>query len=110
LNGVLNFSVLDGWWREGYNGENGWAIGTDSVLSDAEEQDAADAESLYETLEDTIVPLYYDRDSRNDVPVGWLRMVKESIRTLAPMFSTSRMLKEYASDMYAPAARHEPAD
>ena len=110
MNGVLNFSVLDGWWHEGYNGENGWAIGADSVLSDAEEQDAADAESLYETLEDTIVPLYYDRDSRNNVPVGWLRMVKESIRTLAPMFSTSRMLKEYASDMYAPAARNEPAD
>jgi starch phosphorylase len=110
LNGVLNFSVLDGWWREGYNGENGWAIGNDADYPDTEAQDAADAESLFETLENSIVPLYYDRDSRSDVPLGWMRMVKESIRTLAPMFSTARMLKEYASEMYVPAIRNEPFD
>lgn len=107
LNGVLNFSVLDGWWREGYNGENGWAIGTDQDYPDTEAQDAADAVSLFDTLEKSIVPLFYDRDDQTDLPLGWLRMMKESIRSLAPMFSTSRMLKEYTNEMYAPAARDE---
>jgi starch phosphorylase len=110
MNGVLNFSVLDGWWREGYNGENGWAIGGDADYADAEAQDAADAESLFDTLEQSIVPLYYDFDSHTGLPVGWLRMIKESIRTAAPMFSTSRMLKEYVTDMYVPAARNEPIE
>ncbi len=107
LNGALNFSVLDGWWREGYNGENGWAIGSDTDYDDSEAQDAADAEALFDTLEQAIVPLYYDVDSRSNVPTGWMRMVKESIRTIAPMFSTARMLKEYVDDMYAPAALGE---
>ena len=110
LNGVLNFSVLDGWWREGYNGENGWAIGGDTDYDDPEAQDAADAEALVGTLEQSIVPLYYDLDSRTGIPTGWMRMVKESIRTIAPMFSTSRMLKEYANDLYAPAAQGEDLD
>jgi starch phosphorylase len=104
LNGVLNFSVLDGWWREGYNGENGWAIGGDADYDDPEAQDAADAEVLFDTLEQEVVPLYYDVDSRTGVPAGWLRMVKESIRTVAPMFSTARMLKEYTTELYGPAA------
>ena len=104
LNGVLNFSVLDGWWREGFNGENGWAIGGDADYDDAEAQDAADAEALFDTLEQKIVPLYYDIDSRTGVPTGWMRMVKESIRTITPMFGTSRMLKEYVTEMYLPPA------
>ncbi len=102
-NGVLNFSVLDGWWREGYNGKNGWAIGDDVDHADSDEQDLADSESLYEILENEIVPLYYERDE-NYIPRGWLQRVKESIRTLAPMFSTSRMIKEYTAEMYVPAA------
>jgi starch phosphorylase len=102
-NGVLNCSVLDGWWREGYNGKNGWAIGDDVEYADQEEQDQADGESLYEILENEIVPLYYDRDE-NYVPRAWLQRVKASIRTLAPIFSTSRMLKEYTTEMYVPAA------
>lgn len=110
VNGVLNFSVLDGWWREGYNGENGWAIGGDTDYSDPEAQDAADAESLFDTLEQSIVPLYYDVDNRSGIPVGWIRMMKESIRTIGPMFSTARMLKEYATDMYAPAALDQPIE
>lgn len=110
VNGVLNFSVLDGWWREGYNGENGWAIGSDTDYSDPEAQDAADAESLFDTLEQSIVPLYYDVDNRSGIPVGWIRMMKESIRTIGPMFSTARMLKEYATDMYAPAALDQPVE
>ncbi len=104
LNGVLNFSVLDGWWREGYNGENGWAIGGDADYADPEAQDAADAEVLFDTLEQKVVPLYYEVDARTGIPAGWMRMVKESIRTIAPMFSTARMLKEYTSEMYVPAA------
>ncbi len=102
-NGVLNFSVLDGWWREGYNGKNGWAIGEDGEYANADEQDEADAESLYEILENEIVPLFYNRDE-NFVPRAWLQRVKESIRTLAPMFSTFRMVKEYSTEMYVPAA------
>jgi len=103
VNGVLNFSVLDGWWREGYNGTNGWAIGDDSDYSDQPAQDAADAESLLDTLENDIVPLYYDRPHGSSLPAGWIRLVKESIRTLLPMFSTDRMVKEYLNDMYIPA-------
>jgi glycogen phosphorylase len=101
-NGALNFSVLDGWWREGYNGKNGWAIGTDSDYPDNESQDAADAQSIYETLEKQIIPLFYDRDM-NKVPIGWIKMVKECLRTLTPQFSLRRMLKEYMSDYYLPA-------
>jgi starch phosphorylase len=103
LNGVLNFSVLDGWWHEGYNGMNGWAIGTDEDYSDPNEQDAADAESLYETLENEIVPLYYHRRSHDNLPGDWITKMKENIRTLLPLFSTRRMLKEYMDQLYRPA-------
>ncbi|MBI2830872.1 MAG: alpha-glucan family phosphorylase [Chloroflexi bacterium] len=104
LNGALHMSVLDGWWYEGYNGKNGWAIGSEQVPSDSQEEDRADAETLYRLLEDEVVPLYYTRD-RNGIPRGWIAMVKESIRTAAPRFSARRMLKEYATKCIAP----EPA-
>lgn len=95
LNGVLNFSILDGWWLEGYNGENGWAIGDpDKAYTSDAEQDADDARSLYDTLENQIIPLYYERDAQG-IPHGWLERSKTGIRTLAPVFSTRRMLKEY---------------
>ncbi len=103
LNGVLNFSILDGWWREGYNGKNGWVIGEDGELADPREQDARDAASLYEVLEHQIIPLYYDDRTPNQASVAWLAMVKESIRSLAPRFSARRMLKEYMQTMYLPA-------
>jgi starch phosphorylase len=99
LNGVLNFSVLDGWWQEGYNGENGWSIGDETELSNTDEQDARDAASLYDTLENQIVPLYYE-NGINEVSSGWLHKVKTSIATLAPTFSTRRMVKQYAEEMY----------
>jgi len=99
LNGVLNFSVLDGWWQEGYNGENGWAIGDESEQGNPDEQDARDAESLYDTLENQIVPLYYE-NGLNELSPGWMRKVKTSIATLAPAFSTRRMVKQYAEEMY----------
>jgi starch phosphorylase len=95
LNGVLNFSVMDGWWREGYNGYNGWAIGDDTEYSDPNQQDEADAESLYDTLENEIVPLYYTNRSADGLPGEWLARVKESIRTVVPQFSMRRMVKEY---------------
>lgn len=102
-NGVLHLSVRDGWWFEGYNGANGWAIGDDRVGSDPREEDRVDAESLYRLLEEEIVPLYYERD-RAGIPRGWLGKVKESIGSIVPYFSTRRALKEYTEKMYLPAA------
>jgi len=101
LNGALNFSVLDGWWREAYNGDNGWAIGPDADL-DVDVQDEADAESLYTTLEKEIIPLYYTNRDAHDVPVKWVQRMKESMRTITPQFSTRRMLKEYVEKLYLP--------
>jgi starch phosphorylase len=103
INGVLHLSVRDGWWYEGYNGANGWAIGDGLDLPNPEDEDKADAEALYHLLEEEIVPLYYERD-RNGVPHGWLRMVKEAIGSIVPVFSARRMLKEYIERMYMPAA------
>ena len=103
LNGVLNFSVLDGWWREGYNGRNGWAIGDDTDYTDPDEQDRRDAESLYDTLENEIIPLYYQKRSGDGLPVDWIARMKESMRTLGPQFSMRRMVKEYTDSMYIPA-------
>ena len=104
LNGVLNFSILDGWWREAYNGSNGWAIGEDADL-DVEVQDDADAQSLYDTLENKIIPLYYTERGSEDIPHKWVMMIKESLRTITPQFSTRRMLKEYLDRMYIPAMK-----
>lgn len=103
LNGVLNFSVLDGWWREAYNGRNGWAIGEDrDPVSD--DQDALDAADLYKTLESEIIPLFYKR-TPEDLPLDWIGRVKESLRTVTPQFSTRRMLKEYVERLYLPASQ-----
>ncbi|MBN2387588.1 MAG: alpha-glucan family phosphorylase [Anaerolineales bacterium] len=104
LNGALNFSILDGWWREAYNGENGWAIGEDAEL-DADVFDGDDAESLYRTLEDEIVPLYYGERGVDDMPRKWVARVKQSMRTITPLFSTRRMLKEYLERLYLPAMK-----
>ncbi len=104
LNGVLNFSVLDGWWREGFSGENGWAIGDDGGL-DVEVQDEADAENLYDTLENKIIPLYYTERGSEDMPRQWLVMIKESLRTITSEFSSRRMLKEYVQRLYLPPTK-----
>ena len=103
LNGALNFSVLDGWWRECWNGKNGWAIGEDKSFDDIEKQDLADCESLYSTLENEIVPLYYSTDD-DGLPHEWLKWMRESVRTVAPAFSTRRMVKQYVQEAYAPLA------
>jgi starch phosphorylase len=103
VNGVPNLSVLDGWWAEGYNGANGWAIDAGQTYKDQGAQDTAEAKTLYELLEDEVVPLYYKRDA-DDIPRGWVHVMKEAIRTAAPVFCTRRMVKEYAERFYIPAA------
>jgi starch phosphorylase len=105
LNGVLNFSILDGWWREGYNGRNGWAIGEDVDYDVANHQDESDAKSLFDTLENEIIPLYFLERSSDGLPGEWIARMKESIRTLAPQFSMRRMVKEYVEQLYLPVMK-----
>lgn len=103
LNGSLNFSILDGWWAEGYNKQNGWSIGNPKAEYENEyDRNHADATSIYETLENEIVPVFYERDAKN-IPHQWIKMVKESIRTVAPQFSMTRMIKEYTTELYVPS-------
>ncbi|MEJ7576715.1 MAG: alpha-glucan family phosphorylase [Pyrinomonadaceae bacterium] len=105
LNGGLNFSVLDGWWLEGFDGTNGWAIGGTTTHEPVETpgvvtaEDMKDAESLYRVLEEEIVPTFYDKDAAG-VPRRWVRMMKRSIETLAPAFNSDRMVQEYAQRIY----------
>jgi starch phosphorylase len=110
LNGTLNFSVYDGWWREGFNGKNGWAIGQDMDFADPNQQDDMDALSLYNTLENEIIPLYYTSRSADGMPNEWIARMKESMRTLIPQFSTRRMLKEYINNAYLPAMGAAPKE
>ena len=107
MNGVLNFSVLDGWWREGYNGNNGWAIGRDLDFDDPNQQDEEDAISLYTILESQIIPIYYKTRPSDGLPGEWIAMMKESIRTLSPQFSMRRMVKEYVEQLYVQALKTE---
>ena len=109
LNGGINCSILDGWWREVYRAEeevaaNGWAIGEDCSIEDKKAQDRQDAESLYHLLESEIIPLYYDRGDE-DFSSGWVDMMKASIKTVAPFFNTERMLTEYLHKMYLPSRK-----
>ena len=107
LNGVPHLSVSDGWWVEGYNGKNGWSFGGDK---EAENPDQADAEAIYELLEKEIIPLYYEV-SGDGVPHGWVRTMKEAIKSNAPRFSARRMVKEYTEKFYTKALqgkRKEP--
>ena len=103
LNGVLNLSILDGWWCEGYNGANGWAV---EPLETGDEgvRDDHDADALYLLLEEEVVPLFYQRDS-DGVPRGWVKVMTEAIRSLAPVYCTRRMVKEYTAKLYVPAVR-----
>jgi starch phosphorylase len=100
INGTINLSVLDGWWSEAYDGENGWAIPSSSA--DPAKRDEEDARSLYEILQDEVVPLYYQRDA--GVPGQWIRKAKRSMATILPHFNSRRMLANYVTGLYAPAA------
>ena len=101
LNGVINASVLDGWWPEAYNGANGWAIGKVIDYDNPDAQDADDAISLYNVLENCVIPVFFGRDDTG-MPRVWISIMKESIRSVAPYFSLRRMLKEYIDQMYLP--------
>ncbi|HUM70095.1 MAG TPA: alpha-glucan family phosphorylase, partial [Chloroflexota bacterium] len=106
LNGIPNLSILDGWWVEGYNGANGWAIGDEREFDNEHTQDEFDANALYQLLEDEIVPLYYSRD-RDGIARGWVEIMRETIRSNAPLFSTRRMVKEYTTELYVKAMNGE---
>lgn len=99
MNGGLNLSVLDGWWLEGYDGRNGWAVGDESFGETTEEADARDAESLYRVLESEVVPTFYERDE-GGVPARWVGMMRHAIQTLAPAFNSDRMVRDYALRIY----------
>ena len=109
MNGVINVSVLDGWWDEGFHGDNGWAIGGRDPNPDEGAQDWADAQDLYRLLEDEIVPLWYDRDAHG-LPQGWLDRMRGAAGTSLWEFSTTRMLAQYVEKMYLPTARSTTAD
>jgi starch phosphorylase len=106
INGTPHLSIGDGWWAEGFTGENGWLIEGRADANDQAAQDWADAEALYTLIEEQLVPTFYDRDSRG-IPRGWLQIVKQSIRTVMPGFSARRMVKDYVREMYLPAVRRE---
>jgi len=102
INGVLNLSVRDGWWDEGFNEANGWAIGEGPEGAYSPDQDKRDADALYSLIEEKVVPLYYQQD-RDGVPHEWVKMVKESISSVLPHFCSCRMVKEYTDRLYTTA-------
>ena len=99
MNGVLHFSVLDGWWAEGYYPDAGWALPEEATYDNNEFQDELDAELIYSLLENEIAPLFYFRDD-DDIPTGWIRYIKNSIAKVAPNYTTSRMLRDYQEKYY----------
>ena len=101
-NGGLNLSILDGWWAEGYDGTNGWAIGKGEIWADQEAGDAQDAVTLLDLLENEVIPTFYDRDSSGR-PEGWLTRMRRAMLTSGPVYATDRMVRDYAERLYAPA-------
>lgn len=99
IHGGLNASILDGWWREGYDGKNGWAIGEDDHPDSLEEQDRLDAENLYDVIENQVIPEFYSREG-NGVPRNWLNRVRHAMATLIPQYNTDRMVEEYVRKYY----------
>ena len=102
VNGGLNLSILDGWWCEGYTGDNGWAIGAGEEYTDLTYQDDIESRAIYDLLEQEIVPLFYTRSS-DGMPRGWLKVMKRSMSTVCPIFNTSRMVQEYVEKCYSPS-------
>lgn len=103
MNGILNLSILDGWWPEGYDGDNGWAFGSEHSPEDEGHADAADADALYDLLEREVVPLYYQRDSAG-IPREWMERSRAAIASITPRFNARRMVKDYVRDYYQPAS------
>jgi len=104
MNGVLNFSVLDGWWAEGYTTGAGWAMSEKKTYENQQFQDELDAETIYNIIETDIIPRFYERDA-TDVPAAWLRMVKKAIAAINPGFTMKRMLDQYVENFYMPLAQ-----
>ncbi len=103
LNGGLNLSVLDGWWNEAYDGRNGFAIGHGGMHNDPGVQNQRDADYLYDTLENEVLPLYYEKDA-SGIPCGWVKRMKHAMQSLGWRFNADRMVKDYAERFYLPAA------
>jgi len=97
--GCLNFSILDGWWREGYDGTNGFAIGEDSHADSVEQQDRVDSANLYKALTQEVVPLFFERDEQG-IPRKWIQRIRRAMVTLTPQFTTMRMVREYTEKYY----------
>ena len=104
INGVLNLSILDGWWEEGYSPEVGWAIGGTAPYNTEAERDYAESNAIYNMIKKTVAPLYYNRNSEG-LPEGWIKMMKNCVKTLVPQFNTNRMLREYYNTFYVKAHR-----
>lgn len=104
INGVINLSVLDGWWGEGYNGENGWAIMPHGPQFDADFRDREEAQTLVDILEHQVIPLYYQRNGHG-YSEGWVKISKASMKSIMPHFNAQRMVMDYVRDYYAPAIR-----
>jgi glycogen phosphorylase len=104
LNGGLNLSILDGWWDEWFDGENGWAIPTADGVEDADRRDDLEASALYDLIENSVAPRFYDQDAAG-VPQNWLSMVTHTLQTLGPKVLASRMVRDYTTQLYGPAAR-----
>ncbi len=106
LNGTINLSILDGWWDEAFNGSNGFAIGHGEEYSNWEEQEIIESNSLYDILEQEVVPLFYERSKISRIPEKWVELMRNSIKTVAGQFSCSRMLKDYTVRFYIPALQN----
>jgi starch phosphorylase len=104
LNGGLNLSILDGWWDEWYDGENGWAIPTADGVEDPNRRDDLEAAALYDLIENSVAPRFYDRDA-DDLPQNWISMIVHTLQTLGPKVLASRMVRDYTTQLYGPAAR-----
>ncbi|MFV0426838.1 MAG: alpha-glucan family phosphorylase [Beutenbergiaceae bacterium] len=110
LNGSLNLSILDGWWDEMYDGHNGWAIPTADGVQDPDRRDDLEAAALYDLIENTVAPRFYDRDA-SGLPQRWLEHVRHTLATLGPKVQATRMVQDYIVQLYAPTARsHRAAD
>jgi glycogen phosphorylase len=107
MNGIPQLGTIDGWWEEGYDGTNGWAIPYPASFEDVEQVDASDAEHFYRLLEEELIPLYYTRDHRG-VPLGFVDRMRNALRVGVSRFSARRMVQEYADRYYVPAMRKAP--
>jgi starch phosphorylase len=102
--GCLNLSIMDGWWREGYDKTNGFAIGGDNHAASIEAQDEMDSANLYKALTEEVIPAFYNRDDRG-VPRQWIKKIRRAMVTLVPQFNTWRMVQDYTRNYYLPKAK-----